>query len=88
MTRARTVLAAVVIAAATVPLTAAPASAHVTYCGHGTTRHFYPWPHTVTWLASQRAADGSHRHLVRAEGRLESGTRTWITCPTTVLTGY
>ena len=88
MTRARTFLAAVVIAAATVPLTAAPASAHERYCGHSTTTHWYPWRHTVTWLDSLRAPDGSHHHLVRTDGRLTWTQRYWIICPTTVLTGY
>ena len=82
----RLLIVAVIVAATLIP--AAPAAAHTGYCGHGVARHYYPWPHTVTWLRSLRTSDGAHWHLVRADGRLESGTPTWVKCPTTVLTGF
>ena len=82
MTRARTLLAAVVIAAATVPLTATPAAAHTgNYCGHGISRqHFYPWLHRVEFRQHYRAADGTHQHIVRVNGRLETRANYGFAC--------
>ena len=82
MTRARTLLAAVVIAAATVPLTATPAAAHTGgYCGHATTTHYLPWKHTVTWKRSYTTPDGRwHKHLVERVGLFTPTEREWITC--------
>ena len=81
MTRARTLLAAVVIAAATVPLTATPAAAHSSYCGHGTSsNHWYPWRHRVEFQQHYRGADGSHQHVVIRRGTFETRANYWQTC--------
>ena len=82
MTPARTLLAAVVIAAATVPLTATPASAHTgSYCGHSSTTHYFPWTHTVTWKRSYTTPDGrTHKHLVQRTGLFTQTAGEWVTC--------
>ena len=77
----RRLLVVALLATSIIPITAAPASAHSNYCGHGTSgNHWYPWRHRVEFQQHYRGADGSHQHIVIRRGTFETRANYWLTC--------